>query len=293
MTICLLKEEARRFRAGETDVVVATDAIGMGMNLPIERLVFLEISKFDGTDTRLLKPAEIQQIVGRAGRRGLYEKGLWNALEGKEIIASAVDLEIPQIDAVYTGFPESLITIEGKLSGIINEWRNVEPPEGYIISALEHEYELCVYLEERTDDKRLIYRLITIPFDEEDKELRWLWNRLAATVISGHPVKLDGMKLELPDKAMTLTEAEKLYRIYDLAYAFIEKFGDKAESETVLQYKKELSEIIAEILKTSKLPFKTCRYCGRKLRWNYRFGICAECHNAARGRRRHHWDEFY
>ena len=92
---------------------------------------------------------------------------------------------------------------------------------------------------------------------------------------------------------MSLTAAEALYKKYDLAYAFIEKFGNKAESETVLQYKKELSEIIAEILKTSKLPFKTCRYCGRKLRWNYRFGICAECHNAARGRRRHHWDEFY
>ena len=287
------QEEARRFRAGETDVVVATDAIGMGMNLPIERLVFLEISKFDGTDTRLLKPAEIQQIVGRAGRRGLYEKGLWNALEGKDIIASAVDLEIPQIDAVYTGFPESLITIDGKLSRIINEWRNIEPPEGYIISALEHEYELCVYLEERTDDKRLIYRLITIPFDEEDQELRWLWNRLAATVVHGHPVKLAGMNLELPYKDMSLTAAEALYKKYDLAYAFIEKFGDKAESETVLQYKKELSEIIAEILKTSKLPFKTCKYCGRKLRWNYKFGICSECHNAARGRRNHHWDEFY
>ena len=40
-------------------------------------------------------------------------------------------------------------------------------------------------------------------------------------------------------------------------------------------------------------PDETCKYCGRKLRWNYRFGICAECHNAARGRRRHHWDEYY
>ena len=287
------QEEARRFRDGETDVVVATDAIGMGMNLPIERLVFLEITKFDGTDTRLLRPAEIQQIAGRAGRRGLYDKGLWNALEGKEIIASGIDLNIPQIEAVYAGFPESLITIEGKLSGIITEWRNIEPPEGYIISALEHEYNLCVYLEERTDDKRLIYRLITIPFDEEDKELRLFWNRMAATIVSGRPVNLAGMKLELPHQAMTLTAAEELYKKYDLAYAFIEKFGDKSESETILQYKKELSEIIAEILKTSKLPFKTCKYCGRKLRWNYPFGICAECYNGTRGRRRHHWDEFY
>ena len=132
-----------------------------------------------------------------------------------------------------------------------------------------------------------------IPFDEEDNELRLFWNRMAATVISGQIVNLDGMKLELPDKAMELTEAEQLYKKYDLAYAFIEKFGDRTESETVLRYKKELSEIIAEILKNSKLPFKTCKYCGRKLRWNYQFGICAECYNGTRGRRKHQWKEFY
>ena len=273
------QEEARRFRDGETDVVVATDAIGMGMNLPIERLVFLEISKFDGTETRFLKPAEIQQIAGRAGRRGLYDKGLWNALEGKDMIASAACLKIPQIEAVYVGFPESLITIEGKLSRIITEWRNIEPPKGYIISRLEHEYTLCTYLEGQTDDKRLIYRLITIPFDEEDKDLRSFWNHLATTVLSGRLVTIARMKLELPHKRMSLTEAEKLYKKYDLAYAFIEKFGDKTESETILRYKKRLSEIIAEILKNSKLPSKSCKHCGRKLRWNYPYGICAECYS--------------
>ena len=40
-------EEARKFMNGETQVVVATDAIGLGMNLPIRRIVFLEQSKFD------------------------------------------------------------------------------------------------------------------------------------------------------------------------------------------------------------------------------------------------------
>lgn len=287
------QEEARRFRDGETDVVVATDAIGMGMNLPIERLVFLEISKFDGTDIRLLKPAEIQQIVGRAGRRGLYERGLWNALEGKEIIESAVGLEIPQIQAVYVGFPEFLINIEGKLSRIIMEWRNIEPPEGYIISGLEHEYSLCCYLEDKTDDKRLIYRLITIPFDEDDTDLRLFWNRLSRIVLTSGDISLHSMKVDPPHKDLSLTEAEQLYKQYDLAYAFTEKFGDETDSETILQYKKELSEIISEILKKSKLPFRTCKYCGRKLAWNFPYGVCADCYKSMHGRRKHRWKDYY
>jgi ATP-dependent RNA helicase SUPV3L1/SUV3 len=272
---------------------VATDAIGMGMNLPIERLVFLEISKFDGTETRLLRPAEIQQIVGRAGRRGLYEKGLWNAIEGRELIEDAVNIEIPQITTVYAGFPESLINIEGKLSRIINEWRNIEPPQGYFISALEHEYELCCWLEERTDDKKLIYRLITIPFDEDDKELRYLWNSSVTLILRDGIFRLDRIDIEAPDSGLSLSEAEQLYKKYDLAYAFTEKFGDETESEIILHYKKELSEIITDILKESGLPFRTCKICGKKLRWNFPYGICPVCYDEKHRHRRHRWKEFY
>ena len=46
------KHEVEKFLNGETKVVVATDAIGMGMNLPIKRIVFLEGSKYDGTIIR-------------------------------------------------------------------------------------------------------------------------------------------------------------------------------------------------------------------------------------------------
>ena len=287
------QEEARRFRDGETDVVVATDAIGMGMNLPIERLVFLEISKFDGTDTRLLKPAEIQQIAGRAGRRGIYDRGLWNALEGRDLLESAIDLEIPQIETVYAGFPESLIGIEGKLSTILNEWRNIEAPSGYVLTGLEHEYELCCWLEERTEDKQLIYRLITIPFDEDDKDLRLLWNSYSGHVLYDGIISLTRMRIAPPYSGMTLNEAEALYKQYDLAYAFLVKFGTEDEAEAILQYKKDLSGIIAELLKKARLPFKTCKYCGRRLRWNYPFGVCERCYKEMHGRRRHRWKEYY
>lgn len=61
-------------------MVVSTDAIGMGLNLPVRRIVFVHTEKFDGKHTRPLLTAEIQQIAGRAGRFGLYDTGYVNAV---------------------------------------------------------------------------------------------------------------------------------------------------------------------------------------------------------------------
>lgn len=62
------RTEAARFRNGEATVLVATDAIGMGLNLPIRRVLLSETKKFDGHDVRPLNGSEIRQICGRAGR---------------------------------------------------------------------------------------------------------------------------------------------------------------------------------------------------------------------------------
>ncbi|CAH9105127.1 unnamed protein product [Cuscuta europaea] len=52
------------------DVLVASDAIGMGLNLNISRIIFSTLKKFDGVDIRDLSVSEIKQIAGRAGRYG-------------------------------------------------------------------------------------------------------------------------------------------------------------------------------------------------------------------------------
>ncbi|MGX7951225.1 helicase-related protein [Tsuneonella sp. HG249] len=56
------------FQSGEVDYIVATDAIGMGLNLDVRHVVFAGLSKFDGIRQRRLTPAEMAQIAGRAGR---------------------------------------------------------------------------------------------------------------------------------------------------------------------------------------------------------------------------------
>ncbi|HEY9539296.1 MAG TPA: helicase-related protein, partial [Kiloniellaceae bacterium] len=56
------------FEAGEVDYLVATDAIGMGLNLDLDHVAFAKLKKFDGRGRRRLTAPEIGQIAGRAGR---------------------------------------------------------------------------------------------------------------------------------------------------------------------------------------------------------------------------------
>jgi len=56
------------YQSGEVDYLVATDAIGMGLNMDIDHVAFARLTKFDGLRTRRLKVTELAQIAGRAGR---------------------------------------------------------------------------------------------------------------------------------------------------------------------------------------------------------------------------------
>jgi len=76
------RAEAQRFRDGDADILVATDAIGMGLNLPISRVIFTTLRKFDGEGRRELNAQEVKQIGGRAGRYGRFEAGVVAVLAG-------------------------------------------------------------------------------------------------------------------------------------------------------------------------------------------------------------------
>ncbi len=68
--------QAERFLQGETQVVVATDAVGMGLNTPARRVIFTTAIKFDGDAECEISAALAKQIAGRAGRYGEHEAGL-------------------------------------------------------------------------------------------------------------------------------------------------------------------------------------------------------------------------
>lgn len=75
LPIATRKHQIDLFIAGEYDIIVTTDVIGHGINLPIDNVVFAQTEKFDGVQKRELRRWETAQIAGRAGRFGLSEKG--------------------------------------------------------------------------------------------------------------------------------------------------------------------------------------------------------------------------
>jgi ATP-dependent RNA helicase SUPV3L1/SUV3 len=76
------------FQAGEVDYLVATDAIGMGLNLGVGHVAFAALRKFDGHEVRALEDAELGQIAGRAGR--WIENGTFGTLAPLDLSASTV-----------------------------------------------------------------------------------------------------------------------------------------------------------------------------------------------------------
>src|SRR5690349_11320238 len=95
------------FQAGEVDYLVATDAIGMGLNMDLDHVAFAKLVKFDGQAPRHLAPSEIAQIAGRAGRH------MSDGTFGTTAELASLDPEI--VDAIETHRFEPLTRLN---------WRN-------------------------------------------------------------------------------------------------------------------------------------------------------------------------
>lgn len=97
------------YQAGEVGYLVATDAIGMGLNLDIDRVVLCASRKFDGVEFRSLKAAEVAQIAGRAGR--YKREGRFGPLSGQGempagLVADVENHRFPPLRRLYWRNPE-------------------------------------------------------------------------------------------------------------------------------------------------------------------------------------------
>lgn len=96
--------QVKLFEDGKVDHIVATDAIGLGLNLNIKNIFFSDITKFDGINKRILSYDEISQIAGRAGRylnNGSF--GVTGKLKslGPELVSFIENYEYSQINNIY------------------------------------------------------------------------------------------------------------------------------------------------------------------------------------------------
>jgi len=115
--------QVKMYQDGEVDYLVATDAIGMGLNLDVSHVAFAAIKKFDGRRRRRLTLAEIGQIAGRAGRH--QKDGSFGVLSG---LASSEELQPEEIERLEDhSFPG--------LEWLY--WRNAEPDLTSVTSLIQ------------------------------------------------------------------------------------------------------------------------------------------------------------
>ena len=89
--------QVQMFLNGDVDYLVATDAIGMGLNLDVAHVAFASLRKFDGRRSRRLTVAEMAQIAGRAGRH--HKDGTFGSLGSEDGDAAFTPEEIEAIEA--------------------------------------------------------------------------------------------------------------------------------------------------------------------------------------------------
>ena len=250
----------------------------MGMNLPIRRVVFLRTMKFDGIDTRTLYPEEVQQIAGRAGRRGLFELGFYTSEFDKGLIRSLYHENVPQIVRAPIGFPKSLIHIEGKLSDIMNRWSRIQSDDELFYKGdITEMMTLCKWMEQYTEDKELTYSFSTMPFDIKNETLIGIWEQMVIDTINRKVTEY------VPPlyKREELQSMESAFRVCDLYYCYAERV-DSSYKEEICRDRADIAAGIADYLRTHELPVRRCRGCGRELAWNYPHMYCNRCMRSRR-----------
>ncbi|MBM6619493.1 DEAD/DEAH box helicase [Bacillus suaedaesalsae] len=276
------KKQMKMFVDGETTVIVATDAIGMGLNLPIRRIVFLENEKFDGTRRRTLSSQEVKQIAGRAGRKGIYDIG-----------KVAFSKDISHMTELLQGKDESLHTFaiaptsnvleryekySRNLGEFFELWKEYKNPAGTRKAPLIEARDLYESIKHTEIAARLslkdLYSFINMPFSASDPALAAQWKKNMYSIID---------KSDLPEpviKTDSLEELELSYKSVGLHLLFLYRLERRTETVYWERVREDLSNSIHEMLKTGiKIPTKTCRTCGAELPKNFRFMKCEECFN--------------
>lgn len=275
------REEVRKFINGETDVVVATDAVGMGLNLPIERIVFLETMKFDGTTFRPLNHSEVKQIAGRAGRRGIYDVGYVATSENVSFIKNLLKQHYEPIAKAKILFPESLLEIDVPLLDILILWQSIQDTTLFEKADIKKEIDLSKYLAKNNIilDKQTHLKMIEIPFEHEDAILLASWGALIKLHLENKYI-INCFPIPSTTDDESLEDMEKDYRLLELLYSFIRLIGyTELDLDVIVKAKENTSEKIVNYLKKNKKKLtKRCTICGKKMPWNSKYNTCKACH---------------
>lgn len=266
------RNEVRKYLSGENNIVVATDAIGLGISLPIKRVIFAETQKFDGKEFRPLTTAEINQIGGRAGRYGLHEYGEVLVIGGDSLVSERLGQQVKPIKKACIGFPREVLSTDYPIEVLLTVWDKMPKAAEFIRENMQDARILLKHLHKRitAENRELIYDLITCPVDTHSEDLIIYWAKCASAIIN---------KKHVPEPYFgdeTLQDCELQYKAYDIRHQLLRRIG--IEDDCTAQ-RKAICERIAELMYVSKEQYiRRCRSCGKELSIGVVYNYCNRCY---------------
>lgn len=296
------REQARKFDEGETDIMVSTDAIAMGMNLPVKRIVFSALSKFVDNKEIPLSFSEVKQIAGRAGRFKRFPTGWVTTLnrveEGLQTLKNALAYHLHQSDKAMVGpdleiFKSVNHALEANslpslsLSEFLRLFNTMTFEKPFYCVDLKEMIELAELVESADENRTLSYSEIfgfacapvNLGLIEHVQYYMWILNHYVnSQSIFNEPID---------DRSDNIDYLETSIKCVELYQWLSRHFGNKNfvfDENILLDNKSKAIERLNELL-SDKIS-KYCSSCGCKMPVNSTFNICDECFAKRRNDRR-------
>ena len=299
------REQARKFDMGETDIMVATDAISMGMNLPIRRIVFSTLSKFINSKEYEITESEIKQIAGRAGRFNRFPTGFVTTIskvdEGIDRVNEALVAELEQQTKCMVGPDLDIFSqVNGaleenglpslKLSEFLRLFNTMTFQTPFFCVQLKEMIELAEMVEDADIEGNMsnseIFGFACAPVNlglmEHVQYFVWILNHFA----TAKPIPNEAIDYKSND----IDYLETSIKCVELYQWLSRHFNNKHfifDENILLENKSEAIDKLNTLLSDKIVP--TCSSCGVKMPENSKFNICEKCFKErrfARGGRR-------
>lgn len=296
------REQARKFDKGETDIIVATDAISMGMNLPIRRIIFSTLSKYINSQEHPITDSEIKQIAGRAGRFQRFPVGFVNCLtkveDGQSIIESALSTKLEQKKKCMVG-PD--LDIFSQVNGALEEnglqnlslseflrlFNTMSFQKPFYCVELKEMIELAEMVEDADVDQNLtqseIFGFACAPVNlgliDHVQYYVWILNHY----VQNAPITND--KIDPNSNDIDYLETSiKCVELYQWLSRHFNNKNFEFNEDDLLNNKGDAIDKLNTLLSNKIIP--TCSSCGVKMPEQSKFNICEKCFKERRFGRR-------
>jgi ATP-dependent RNA helicase SUPV3L1/SUV3 len=264
------RAQAARFRDGTADVVVGTDAIAMGLNLPIQRVVMTTTDKYNGVEEDELPAALAKQIAGRAGRFGVHEEGFVAGFDDEthHVMRSLLREKAAPVPPLGFSVAPTLehlnriasVTGEQSLAKLLMRFaHNIDVPDGFFTPRItEEQAERALWLDTLPLSLADKFTLSLVPISSRIPVLHLAWQQWARALARKQPSLLH----QVPGQTyrQNLQEIEDSCRLYSayawLSYRCPEYFphGEQAQ-----QLARDASERIDQILQAQNTALRKRR----------------------------------